>query len=131
MRLRVLLPTRVLVDTAPVRVTADGQHGSFTVLPRHVDTLAALVPGLLSFESVEGDETFVAVDGGLLVKYGPDVLVSTRRAVTGRDLHTLRDMVEREFHLVDDRERMARGVMARLEADFVRRFMALEDRPRA
>lgn len=131
MRLRILLPTLVLADTAAEKVTADGQHGSFTLLPRHVDTIAALVPGLLAYEAPDGDETFVAVDGGLLVKYGTDVLVSTRRAVIGRDLHGLRDTVEREFRAIDERERVARGVMARLEADFVRRFMALEDRPRA
>lgn len=131
MRLRILLPTRVLADTATAKVTADGQHGSFTVLPRHVDTLAGLVPGLLAYEGADGDETFVAVDGGLLVKYGADVLVSTRRAVAGRDLRNLRDTVAHEFRAIDERERVARGVMARLEADFVRRFMALEDRPRA
>ena len=83
MRLRILLPTAVLADTDTDRVTADGLHGSFTLLPRHVDTLAALVPGLLSYDPPDGPEVFVAVDGGLLVKYGTDVLVTTRRAVTG------------------------------------------------
>lgn len=130
MRVRILLPTMVLADTATDKVTADGLHGSFTLLPRHADTLAALVPGLLAYELADGKEVFVAVDGGLLVKYGPNVLVSTRRAVTG-DLQGLRHTVEREFRAITERERMARGVMARLEADFIRRFLELGDRTHA
>lgn len=131
MRLRILLPTNVIADTPARKITANGLHGSFTLLPRHVDFLAALVPGLLSYESPDGEEAFAAVDGGLLVKYGRDVLISTARAVVSGDLATLRRTIEQEFLAVDERERVTRGVMARLEADFVRRFLELGDRPRA
>jgi F-type H+-transporting ATPase subunit epsilon len=130
MRLRILLPSMVLADTPARKVTANGLHGSFTLLPRHVDFLAALAPGLLAYEPADGGEAFAAVDGGLLVKYGADVLVSTARAVVGDDLATLRQTVDREFLAVDDRERATRGVMARLEADFIRRFLELGDRAR-
>lgn len=131
MRLRILLPTNVLVDEAVVKVAADGVHGNFAILPRHVDFLAALVPGLLAFERADGGERFAAVDGGLLVKHGPDVLVPTRRAVLSDDLQRLRFTVEREFLAEDERERHARTAMARLEANFIRRFMELEGRVRA
>jgi F-type H+-transporting ATPase subunit epsilon len=130
MRLKILLPSMVLADTPARKVTAEGLHGSFTLLPRHVDFLAALVPGLLAYESAEGEESFAAVDGGLLVKYGPDVFISTARAVVGDDLATLRQTIDREFLAVDERERATRGVMARLEADFIRRFLDLGDRAR-
>lgn len=130
MRLRILLPTTVLADTPAQAITAIGLHGSFTLLPRHVDFLAGLVPGLLAYAPPDGPETFAAVDGGLLVKYGPDVLISTRRAVVGGDLMALRHTIEKEFRAVEERERLARGVMARLEADFIRRFLDLGDRNR-
>ena len=131
MRLRILLPTHIIADTAARKITAIGRHGSFTLLPRHVDFLAALVPGLLAYEPPDGEEAFAAVDGGLLVKYGRDVLISTRRAVVGADLSTLRHTIEQEFLAIDERERVTRGVMARLEADFIRRFLDLGDRARA
>jgi F-type H+-transporting ATPase subunit epsilon len=130
MRLRILLPTAILTDAPAQKVTALGLHGSFSLLPRHVDFLAALVPGLLAYEPPDGPEAFAAVDGGLLVKYGSDVLVSTGRAVVGDDIATLRDTIEEEFLAVDDRERVTRGIMARLEADFIRRFLDLGDRAR-
>lgn len=128
MRLQILLPTRVLADEEVVEVSAEGVHGNFTILPRHVDFLVALVPGLLSFERADGSERYVAVDGGLLVKYGADVLVPTRRGVVGDDLYGLRDLVQREFLAEDERERQTRSAIARLEADFIRRFMELESR---
>lgn len=129
MRLRIFLPTRILTDEAVVKVTADGVHGNFAILPRHVDFLAALVPGLLSFERAGGDiEQYAAVDGGLLVKHGADVLVPTRRGVLGDDLDALRRIVEQEYLAEDERERQARTALARLEADFIRRFMELETR---
>ncbi len=131
LQLRIALPTRILVEEPVGKVTADGSHGAFTILPRHVDFLAALVPGLLVFEDAAGGERFVAVDGGLLVKYGAEVMVTTRRGVQGDDLDRLRLTVEREFRAEDERERDARRAIARLEADFIRRFMDLEKRPGA
>ncbi len=128
MRLRILLPTKVLADDDVVKIRADGAHGNFAILPRHVDFLAELVPGLLSFGRVDGVERFAAVDGGLLVKHGANVLVPTRRAVIGDDLDKLRFTVEREFRSEDEQQRHARSAMARLEADFIRRFMELETR---
>lgn len=131
MRLRILLPTRILVDETVAKVSAEGAHGSFTLLPRHVDFLVALVPGLLSFQRQDGDDRYAAVDGGLLVKHGADVLVPTRRGVVGNDLDRLRHVVEREFLAADERERQARSAIARLEADFIRRLMDLEGRASA
>lgn len=128
MHLRIILPTKILVDVAVVKVAAEGTHGAFGILPRHVDFLAALVPGLLSFRTPDGGERYVAVDGGLLVKHGSEVRVSTRRGVLGDDLGTLRDVVEKEFLALDERERQARSAIARLEADFIRRLMDLESR---
>ena len=56
MKLTVLLPTEILVDEEVAKVVAEAQNGSFCLLPRHIDFVAALVPGLLSFVK--------AVDGG-------------------------------------------------------------------
>ena len=127
MRLRVLLPTRVLVEAGAHKITAEGQHGSFTLLPRHVDIVAALVTGLLSWEA-DGVEAFAALDGGLLIKRGPEVTIGTHRAVLGPALGALRRTIEQEFRVRDEREQAARGAMARLEVDFIQRFLEMEKR---
>ena len=124
MHLKVLTPERTAVDQAVTKIIAEGANGSFCLLPRHADFVAALVPGLLEVHG-EGTETFFAVDEGILVKAGPEVLVSTRRAVRGDDLEHLRETVDREFRALDEQQRRVRAAAARLEADLVRRFMEL------
>ena len=126
MKLKVLVPTEVLIDEEVTKVVAEAENGSFCLLPRHIDFVAALVPGLLCFESLKGREEFMALDQGILIKCGQEVLVSTRNAVRGPDLGTLKQTVEESFRVLDDREKMARSAFAKLEANFVRRFMELE-----
>jgi F-type H+-transporting ATPase subunit epsilon len=128
MRLKVLLPTEVLLDEEAGKVTAEAQNGFFCLLPAHIDFVTALVPGLLSFESKEGEEIFVAVDEGVLVKEGQNVWVSTRNAMRGTELGRLRKTIEDTFKVLDDREKTARSAMAKIEAGFVRRFLEIQRR---
>ena len=128
MKLRVLLPERVAVDRQVAKVTAEAENGAFCLLPRHVDFVAALAPGLLGFEDEEGEETLLAVDRGLLVKCGDEVLVSTPRVIGGRPLGELQRAVREELETLDERQRRARSAVAKIEADFVRRMVELEQR---
>jgi len=126
MNLKVLLPAEVLVQEDVAKVTAEAHNGSFCLLPKHVDFVAALVPGILSFQTAGGREAFVAVDEGILVKCGEEVMVSTRNAVRGADLGQLRRTVEERFKVLDDREKTARSAMVKIEAGFVRRFLEIQ-----
>lgn len=129
MRLRVTVPTRqVLAEDGVRRIVAESPAGSFGLLPRHVDRATALVPGILLFEDADGAERLLAVDRGLLVKYGDEVLVAVRRAVAGDELESLRDTVRRRFVALDERERRARTALAELETRFLRRFVEQQGR---
>lgn len=127
MRLKVLLPTMVLVDEAVSKVIAEAENGSFCLLPRHVDFVTALAPGILSYWTPAG-ERFLAVDEGTLVKVGRQVLVSTRNAVAHASLEALRLKITEEFHAHDEHERQTRTALARLEAAALQRFLELEER---
>ncbi|SPE20771.1 fragment of alternate ATPase, epsilon subunit [Burkholderiales bacterium] len=109
-----------------MRIVAETHQGSFGILPHRLDCAATLAPGILTYETRAEGEVFVAVDEGTLVKTGPDVLVSVRRALSGTDLAQLRSTVEREFSALDEDERSLRIVMARLEAGFLRRLAAFQ-----
>src|ERR1035437_6565923 len=98
MNLKILLPFRIFAEkTGVLRLSAETRDGSFGLLPHRLDCVAALVPGILSYETESDGEVFVAVDEGVLVKTGPDVLISVRRALDGADLRQLREAVEKEF----------------------------------
>ena len=126
MNLKVLLPTEVLVQEDVAKVTAEAYNGSFCLLPKHVDFAAALVPGILSFETAGGREEFLAVDEGILVKCDEEVMVSTRNAMRGPDLGQLRLTVVERFKVLNDREKTARSAMVKIEAGFVRRFLEIQ-----
>lgn len=130
MRLKLLTPIAVLVDETVSKINAEGPEGLFCLLPRHRDWVAALVPGIVGFVTLDGPETFVAVDQGVLVKCGGEVLISVRRAVCDCDLACLRDVVETRFRQYDDQEKAARSAIARLEAGVIRRFLELQESPR-
>lgn len=126
MHLKLLLPTEVLIDEDVDKVIAEAENGYFCLLPRHVDFVASLAPGILSFTTSDDAEHLVAVDEGVLVKCGPSVLVSTLNAVPGTDLQSLRATVDESFRQLDEHERRARTALARLEAGTLRRFVELE-----
>ena len=127
MSLRVLLPFQIFVqETGVSRIVAETPAGSFGLLPHRLDCVAALAPGILTYETEAGDEVYLAVDHGVLVKTGQEVLVSVRRALRGTDLGRLRESVEREFMALDESEKSLRSVVAKLEAGFLRRLASLQ-----
>ena len=127
MNLKILLPFQVFAESSGVaRIVAETPEGSFGLLPHRLDCFAALAPGILAYETDAGGEVFVAVDEGVLVKVGTEVLVSVRRAIGGRDLGQLRQAVEKEFLTLDEHEQSVRSVMTKLETGFIHRFVAFQ-----
>jgi len=124
-KLKVLLPDKIFLDVEVDKINAEAENGAFTLLPRHVDWVASLVPGILSYQS-DDKERFLALDEGVLVKCGSEVLVSVRSAIAGENLGNLRQTVEEKFQELDEREKKARSILARFEADFIRRFIEVE-----
>jgi F-type H+-transporting ATPase subunit epsilon len=125
MNCKILLPSEVFFNKAVAKVVAEAGNGSFCLLPQHIDFVAALVPGLLRIVEMDNKEEFYAIDEGILVKRGSDVMVSTRNVIRIPDLGQLKQVVDEQFKALDDKEKAARTASARLEADLVRRFMEL------
>jgi len=125
MNLKVLLPFQVFAEkVGVVRIVAETREGSFGLLPRRLDCVAALAPGILIYETDTEGEAYVGLDEGVLVKTGPNVLVSARNALAGTDLGKLREAIEREFLQLDEQEKNVRSVLAKLESGFIRRMAA-------
>lgn len=124
MNLKVLLPFQVFAEKIGVtRIVAETREGSFGLLPQRLDCVAALPPGILIYENDDEGEVYLAVDEGVLIKTGPDVLVSVRNAIAGTDLRDLRDLVEREFRQLDEREQRVRSALAKMESGLIRRMV--------
>lgn len=123
MRLKILLPFKVFADQRDVlRIVALTHEGSFGLLPQRLDCVASLSAGILVFETAADGEMYIAVDEGVLVKTGRDVLVSVRSAIGGMSLDELREAVEEEFMQMDEQEQKVRSVLAKMESGFIRRL---------
>ena len=123
MNLKVLLPFEIFVEkTGASRIVVETPKGSFELLPHRLDCVAALTPGILTYETDLEGEVYVAVDEGVLVKTGLDVLVSVRNAIAGPDLGQLRETVEREYLRLNEQEQNVRTVLAKMEGDLIRRM---------
>jgi F-type H+-transporting ATPase subunit epsilon len=120
MNLKVLLPFQVFADKANVsRIVAETRDGSFGILPHRLDCVAALAPGIFTYETTVDGTVYLAVDEGVLVKTGADVLVSVRRAIAGSDLGQLHEAVKREYLTLDEHEKDVRTAVAKMEGSFM------------
>ena len=127
MLLKIRLPHQVFLDQANVtRIVIETKQGAYGLLPQRLDCVAILTPGILTFSTLEGNEVFIAVDEGVLVKTGLDVLVSVRNAILGNDLIELRTAVQHDFLALDEEQQKVRVVMAKLESGFLHRFAAFK-----
>lgn len=129
MHLKLLLPHQVFLDQTNVtEIIFETKQGAFGLLPHRRDCVAPLSPGILNFSTFKGDETFVAVDEGVLVKTGLEVLISVRSAIVGQDLNALRETVQQDFLNADDQAQQVSVVMAKLESGFLHRFAKFQER---
>lgn len=123
--LKVMVPEQILVDQKVDKVIAEAQNGFFCLEPRHIDFTSVLRPGILY--SYEADaEHVIAVDEGVLVKCGEEVLVSVISAITGENLETLEQEVREKFINRKKTEQAAQIALQNMEADLIRRFIELE-----
>jgi F-type H+-transporting ATPase subunit epsilon len=125
MKLKILLPAEIFLSEEVTKVIAEAENGLFCLLPQHIDFTTALVPGVFSYSTAGGEDAYLAIDIGTLVKKGSDVLVSTRNAYRSPELGHLKEVVIAQFREIDEREKKARTAAARLEVDLLRRFIEM------
>lgn len=128
MNLKILLPYGVFADIKSVkRIVVETTEGSYGMLPRRLDCTAALVTGILLYETESEGEKYIAVNEGILIKAGQQVSISVRHAIGNVPLGKLKAMVEKEMMELDELEINARMVMAKLETGFLQSFQKLRE----
>jgi F-type H+-transporting ATPase subunit epsilon len=126
MNLKVLLPFQIFAEKSGVsRIVAETHQGSFGILPHRLDCVAALAPGILTYQTSTDGAVYLAVDEGVLVKTGSEV--SVRNAIGGTDLSRLRTAVQRQFLDLNEREQNVRNVLAKMESNLMRGMATLHN----
>ncbi len=128
MNLKILLPYKIFVDIKNVSsIVIETSEGSYGLLPQRLDCVAALVPGIFTYESEKAGVQYVAVDTGVMIKAGDQVLVSVRNAVGGVDLGKLGELIQKNFKMKDENEKEVNTVVAKLERGFIYSFDRLRN----
>jgi len=123
MHLRILLPFKVFADENEVsNIVMETSKGSYGLLPQRLDCVAALVPGIFMYETKNEGTKYIAVDAGVMVKAGSEVLVSVRNAIGGVELGKLSALVKQEFEQQEAAETNVLSVSAKLESGFIYAF---------
>jgi F-type H+-transporting ATPase subunit epsilon len=126
-RLKILVPSGIFASIANVeRIVVMTPSGCFGLLPHRLDCAAALSPGLLTYSTTGAEEVHLAVDTGVLVKTGAEVVVCVRRAIPGTDLGRLRQAVEDELTRLSAQESASRNALAHIESGLIRAFVELQ-----
>lgn len=123
--LKIMEPEQIIADEQVDKIIAEAVNGFFCLKPRHVDFASALKPGILYFYQGK-EEKIMAVDRGILVKSGSDVLVSVLNAIAGDDLSKLREQVREEFSRIEKTEEEATNALRNLEAELIQHFVGLQ-----
>ncbi|MEO7531022.1 MAG: F0F1 ATP synthase subunit epsilon [Sediminibacterium sp.] len=127
MDLKILLPFKVFADIKNVSsIVMETSEGSYGLLPQRLDCVAALAPGIFTYET-GGISHYIAVDNGVMVKAGAQVLVSVRNAVGGADLGTIGELVKKDFKSEDENQKQVTTVIAKLERGFIYSFDKLRN----
>ncbi|MDX9964586.1 F0F1 ATP synthase subunit epsilon [Desulfobacter postgatei] len=124
MRLKILVPAGLFLDRPVDKILAESTQGGFCLLPKHIDMASALAPGILTYVA-GGEPHHLALNGGVLVKKGDAVRISSRAAVAG-GLGELEAQVLRMQNEAAKAENSARKAVAKLEAGFVRTLIKVE-----
>ncbi len=127
MHLKILQPFGIFLDRRDVkRIIVETYNGAYGLLPNRLDGVAAMEPGIFTYESEEEGLVYLAVDQGILIKKDEEVLVSVRNIIGSRPLGQLHQAVKEEFLKLDDEEKDVRSVLAKLEIGFMRQFQKLQ-----
>jgi F-type H+-transporting ATPase subunit epsilon len=126
MKLKVMIPFEILLEKEGlIRLVAETTKGSFGLLPLRLDCTALLVPGIVSYEAQGEEEKYIAVDEGILIKTGSEVVLSVRRALVGYPLGELKKMLEKEWNKKKERDSGTSHTFSKLENTFIRRIVEL------
>ena len=122
--LKILLPYKVFDIKEDVKsIIVETTLGSYGILPNRRDCVMILEPGILTYETKGKVEEYIAVDAGILVKTGEEVIISVRNANGGVDLEKLHKSVENEVYKINEEEEIDRTFLKELESSFVNKLV--------
>lgn len=126
MQLTVCSPLGTVLQIKVLKVTFETLNGFYTLMPKHVDFVAAMNPNIVRYTDENNAESYVACHRGIVVKKGQNVTMSVQNAMLSQSLENLTDVIQNDFKENEERRKELNLAMARLELGLVRGFSKLK-----
>ena len=126
MILRISTPIGEALEVTTNQVDFEAIDGFFTLLPRHMDMISVLKPGILSYK-INDQKNYVACNKGVLVKKNNLVSVSTKLAVLGTSLKELEERIAIDFKEMEQERKEVNLAMAKLELGLTKGILSLKE----
>ena len=126
MKLRVLTPAEVALETDVAHVTVEGLSGSLGIRPGHAPLVTALARGILIARAAGGRQQYVAVNGGVAVVTPETVEVVTRQAVVSDDMGALEATALAGFDKEAQQQQAGHVAFEKMRIRFLRSVLEME-----
>lgn len=126
MQLILTTPQGIILQQNIRKITLETLDGYYTLLPRHVDFVSAVIPSIVSYLPEQENEKYAACHQGIVVKKGDKITLSVQGAVLSETLPELQERIKTEFKQNEEQRKQLNTAMARLELGLVRGFQQLK-----
>ena len=126
MQLTVCSTLGTVLQIKVLKVTFETLNGFYTLMPKHVDFVAAMNPNIVRYTDENNTESYVACHRGIVVKKGQNVTMSVQNAMLSQSLENLTGVIQNDFKENEERRKELNLAMARLELSLVRGFSKLK-----
>jgi len=123
--LRVITPTEIVLSCPIQKITIEGIEGFRTLLPKHMDFITALKPGIMTYMTQDSQIQYLACNQGLCVKCGDTVSISTPWAIISDNLSHLKIRIKQAFQEMEQERKEVGVSLARLEIGLTKGLMQL------
>jgi len=126
MTLRISTPIGQTLEIKTSQIDFEAIDGFFTLLPKHMDMISVLKPGILSYK-VNDKKSYIACNKGVLVKKNDVVSVSTKLAILGTDLKELEEKIAVDFKEMEQERKEVNLAIAKLELGLTKGILSLKE----
>jgi F-type H+-transporting ATPase subunit epsilon len=83
LNLRIYTPQKLFLEETITKLKVSEKGCNYTILPRHIDYLSSFSRSTINFRKLSGEEGYVWLNQGILVKCGREIQISVFSAING------------------------------------------------
>ena len=126
LNLRIYTPEKLALEEEILKITVNGEEGSFTILPKHVDYISSFNDCIIYYTDKSNNIRFIAINQWILTKIGRNIEISTFHIITGNTLQELKDNmneISKKSDELDIKEKQLNQNLKQIEFNLFKKIM--------